>query len=125
MDERDLRNIDVVRRFYATERELAARDIVWHVPGHNPVSGIYTGADEYFDLMPSRMAPLDEWSFDLREIMVNGDYVMTTIHVKGTRKGNTIDLEGGHLFRLDAEGRVAEGWGFLSDQDALDAFFSA
>ena len=34
-------------------------DIVWHVPGDNPVSGRYTG-QEYFTTMPERMAPLDE-----------------------------------------------------------------
>jgi hypothetical protein len=50
---------------------------------------------------------------------------MTTFHLVGERKGKTVDLQGGHLFRLDGEGKVAEGWGFTDDQDALDAFFSA
>lgn len=57
MTEQDRRNIETVRRFYTREEELAAPDIVWHVPGHNPVSGTYNGRDEYFNLMPSRMAP--------------------------------------------------------------------
>ena len=62
MTERDLRNIAAVRRFYAAEREAAAPDIVWHVPGHNPVSGVYRGEHEYFELLPSRMAPLTAWT---------------------------------------------------------------
>jgi len=128
MNERDRRNMDTVRRFYESEdaeRRQAAPDIVWHVPGHNPVSGIYRGAEQYFELMASRMAPLTEWAFTLNRVMVNGDYVMTTLHLKGERRGRQVDLEGGHLFRLTDEGRIAEGWGFASDQDALDAFFSA
>jgi hypothetical protein len=29
------------------------------------------------------------------------------------------------MIRLNAEGRIVEGWGFTQDQDALDDFFSA
>jgi hypothetical protein len=29
------------------------------------------------------------------------------------------------MVRLDEQGRIAEGWGFTGDQDALDRFFSA
>lgn len=107
----------------AAERANIASDIVWHVPGHNPVSGDYHGYDEYTQLMVSRMAPLDRWDFTLEDVMVNGDYVMTTFRVQGERKGKTIDMRGGHLMRVTADGKVAEGWGFAEDQDALDGFF--
>jgi ketosteroid isomerase-like protein len=128
MTDQDVRNIEVVRRMYegdAVERRNIAADIVWHVPGHNPVSGEYHGFAEYTELMPSRMAPLTRWDFTLEDVMVNGDYVMTTFRVQGERNGQMIDMRGGHLMRLTADGRVAEGWGFADDQDALDAFFSA
>jgi uncharacterized protein len=108
----------------ANERRSLARDIVWHVPGHNPVSGDYHGFEAYTQQMPARMAPLTRWDFTLESVMVNGDYVMTTFHVQGERKGRTVSLRGGHLLRLTAEGQVAEGWGFSDDQAALDAFFA-
>jgi hypothetical protein len=41
LSEADRQRIEAVRRFYAGEAEGAADDIVWHVPGRNPVSGIY------------------------------------------------------------------------------------
>jgi ketosteroid isomerase-like protein len=107
------------------ERRNIAQDIVWHVPGHNPVSGEYRGFDEYTQLMPARMAPLSRWDFTLEDIMVNGNYVMTTFRVQGERKGKTIDIRGGHLMRLNADGKVVEGWGFTNEQDALDDFFMA
>lgn len=125
MTAQDTRNRASVRRFYQQEEGLAAPDIVWHVPGHNPVSGRYSGQADYFELMPARMAPLTRWEIELRAVMVNGDYVMTTFRLQGERKGRTIDIEGGHLFRLTAAGQIAEGWGFTSNQDALDEFFSA
>lgn len=128
MTEQDKRNIELVRSMYAgdeAERATIAQNIVWHVPGHNPVSGDYHGFDEYTRLMPSRMAPLTRLDFVLEEIMVNGQYVMTTLSLQGERKGRTVDLKGGHLFRISADGKVVEGWGFTSDQGALDDFFAA
>lgn len=127
MNEQDKRNLAVVRAMYAgdeAERASIARNIVWHVPGHNPVSGDYHGYAEYTELMISRMAPLDRWDFTVESLMVNGSYVMTTVRVQGERRGKTIDLHGGHLMRITDDGRVAEGWGFANDQDALDDFFT-
>jgi ketosteroid isomerase-like protein len=127
MPEQDKKFIEVVRLMYtgdAAERANIAQDIVWHVPGHNPVSGEYRGFKAFTELMPSQMAPLIRWDFTLGDVMVNGNYVMTTFHLQGERKNKTVDLKGGHLFRLNDEGNVLEGWGFTDDQDALDEFFS-
>jgi ketosteroid isomerase-like protein len=128
MTEQDRRNMAAVRRMYAGEAgETAtiAPDVVWHVPGHNPVSGDYRGYDAYTQLMPSRMAPLTRWDFTLDNVMVNRDHVVATFRVKGERKGRVVDLYGAHIMRLNDRGQVVEGWGFTDDQDALDAFFAA
>ena len=128
MTEQDKRNIETARRMYTgdeAERGNIAPNIVWHVPGHNPVSGDYHGFEEYTELMPSRMAPLTSWSFEVHDVMVNGDYIVATISLKGERRGMKVDLRGAHIMRMNNEGQVVEGWGFTSDQDALDEFFSA
>jgi ketosteroid isomerase-like protein len=124
----DQRYLDTARRLYEgdeAERRAIAENITWHVPGHNPVSGLYRGYQEYTEVMPARMAPLDRWDFTLESVMVNGEMVMTTYRLAGERHGRTVDLRGGHLLRMTPEGQVAEGWGFVDDQDALDAFFAA
>jgi ketosteroid isomerase-like protein len=128
MTEQDKRNIETVRRMYRgdeAERANIAANITWHVPGHNPVSGDYRGFQEYMELMPSRMAPLSQWDFEVHDVMVNGDYVVATLSLRGERKGKTVDLRGAHIMRVNNQGQVVEGWGFTSDQDALDEFFSA
>jgi ketosteroid isomerase-like protein len=128
MNEQDKRNIETAHRIYRgadDERAIIAEDIVWHVPGHNPVSGDYHGFEEYTRLMPSRMAPLTQWSFEVEDVMVNRNYVVATIHLIGIRKGKRVDLRGAHIMRMNDQGQVVEGWGFTSDQDTLDDFFSA
>ncbi len=127
MNTQDERNIMTVRLMYMgdeSERAQIAPDIVWHVPGHNPVSGDYHGFDEYTRLMPSRMAPLTQWDFTLGDVMANGDHVVTSFTLQGERKGKRVDLRGAHIMRLNDAGQIVEGWGFSSDQDALDDFFS-
>ena len=71
MTEQDKRNLAVARAMYGgneAERASIARDIGWHVPGHNPVSGDYHGYQEFTQLMPSRMAPLTRWDFSLEAV---------------------------------------------------------
>jgi hypothetical protein len=75
--------------------------------------------------MPARMAPLTRWDFELQDVMVNGNYVVSTFRVQGERKDRQIDMHGAHIMRLDDEGHIVEGWGFTDHQDALDDFFSA
>lgn len=128
MTERDRELCDLARLLYsgeARERELLSPEIVWHVPGHNPVSGVYRGQEEYFGTMVERMMPLDRWDFDQLKVMVNGDYVVTQFHVAGDRKDKHVDLTGGHILRFDAKNQIVEGRGFTDDQDALDEFFAA
>jgi uncharacterized protein len=124
MTEQDKQAIAVVRRAYEVEREVISPQIVWHVPGNNPVSGTYRGEKAYFEEMAAKMAPLEEWDVDVGDIMVNGDLVVATVRIRGLRKGHRIDLNGAHLMRV-ANGKVVEGWGFVEKQSILDDFFAA
>jgi ketosteroid isomerase-like protein len=125
LSQADRQRIEAVRRFYTDEAPAAAPDIVWHVPGHNPVSGTYRGWKAYFEVMPERMAPLDLWDVKVVDVMVNGDFVTATFRVLGRRRGIEIDLPGVHLFRVTDDFKIAEGWGFVAHQDFLDEFFNA
>jgi ketosteroid isomerase-like protein len=131
MDEQDKLNIDImdiVQGMYAGDEEEQKRiykDIIWHGPGNNPVSGDYHGFEEYTQLMPSRMAPLTQFDFTLHNVMVNGNYILTTTTLQGERKGKKIETIVHHLMRLTPEGKVAEGWSFVDELEALDEFFSA
>jgi ketosteroid isomerase-like protein len=122
-------SIAAVRRFYAVGRAdddsgrpaFASPDIVWHVPGANRVSGEYRGLAEVFGGIGAAMEPLDRWEVDVVDVMANREYVMATVELRAERLGRSVESRGGHLFRLDAEGRIVEAWGFVADQDGLDA----
>ena len=126
-------NIELVRRFYdagpadddSARRSLFADDAVWHVPGDNPVSGDYVGLASILRDMPARMAPLDGWRLRVVDVLGNADLVVGMVHLTGERRGQTIDTPGAHVFRIGRDGRIAEAWGFTSDQARLDEFFRA
>jgi ketosteroid isomerase-like protein len=124
MTEQDKQNIAIVRKAYEAGEETISQDIIWHVPGKNPVSDVYRGAKAYREDMVSRMAPIDEWIVDVQDIMVNGNLVVVTVRLRGLRKGHRIHLGGAHVMRVE-NGKVVEGWGFCENQDVLDQFFSA
>jgi ketosteroid isomerase-like protein len=126
-------NMATVRRFYAAgpsatddqRRAFFAPDAIWHVPGDNPVSGPYHGVEAITTTMPAKMQPLDQWHIEPRHVMANGDLVVAIVHLSGTRRGHTIESHGGHVFRFDDQGRIAEAWGFTEQQSELDDFFRA
>jgi ketosteroid isomerase-like protein len=122
-------NLETVRRFYgagpaADDRGRAAfatPDIIWHVPGENRVSRDYRGADDVFRAMGEAMAPLDRWDIEIVDVMANRDLVMATVEIHAERLGRRVTSRGGHVFRLTDDGRIAEAWGFVVEQRALDA----
>jgi ketosteroid isomerase-like protein len=125
-------NVALVHRFYALgalndpkRAPMFAPDAVWYVPGNNPVSGPYRGLEAMTYDMGARMQPLDDWRIKVVDVMGNGDMVVSVTFIVGQRRGRSVDMLGGHVFRFDDEGRIAEVRGFAADQRALDEFFSA
>jgi ketosteroid isomerase-like protein len=125
--------IALVRRFYAAgpadddsaRSEFAEPDIVWHVPGENPVSGRYQGFQEVFNEIGRRMQPLDVWTVDVTQVMANEDLVVGVVEVAARRGSHHIVSRGAHVFRFSDRGLIAEVWGFLENQAGLDDLLSA
>jgi ketosteroid isomerase-like protein len=125
MTDQDKKNVETVRKAYTNDagEKVISPEIVWHVPGNNPVSGIYRGTKAYREDMVQKMAPIEEWVVDVNDVMINGDMAVAEVRIRGLRKGHRIDMAGAHVMRLQG-GRVVEGWGFVENQDVLDEFFS-
>ena len=126
-------NMASVRRFYAAgppdddrERaEFAVPDVIWHVPGENPVAGTYQGYDAVFSQIAERMQPLDVLQLDVVDVMANLDTVVATVRLVAARGEASVATTGAHVFRFGADGRIVEVWGFVADQAGLDRVFCA
>jgi hypothetical protein len=125
-------NVETVRRFYhagpsdddSQRVPFLADDAVWHVPGRNVVSGRYEGVAAITNDISRRMSGLTEWTFEPIDMMANDDMVMATGRLVAARGDRRLESVGGHVFRFNSAGRIAEVWGFVRDQAELDELLS-
>jgi ketosteroid isomerase-like protein len=129
---------DLVAKAYGAlatgnESEIAkywADDMVWLVPGHNPLSGWYHGRQAFINFM-KRVGELSGGSFNMEtvSIMVNDDYSCDVTRNRGTRAGMpdvSMDIDVAHVLRW-RNGKVIAGKGgiFGDGTDQYDHFWSA
>lgn len=107
-----------------------AEDMVWLVPGHNPLSGWYHGLDAFIGFM-ARVGEMSGGSFNMETIsvMVNDEYSCDVTRNRGSRAGLptvTMDIDVAHVLRW-RDGKVVAGKGgiFGDGTDQYDHFWSA
>lgn len=123
-------NAALLRRLYHGDRSVLyanmAPDYVAHVPGSSSVAGDYRGASGHQDHVDRFMSltygtirkqMLDSFIADDRWGLVPSRLV-------AERGDQSLDMRGFGLWRFD-NGKVAEHWGLVTDQEAFDRFFAA
>jgi len=128
---------ELVQKAYAAlatgKKEEVAKywhqNMVWLVPGHNPLSGWYHGLDAFLGFMGT-VGQMSGGSFhmDTVTIMVNDDYSCDVTRNRGTRGGNAelkLDIDVAHVLRW-RDGKVIAGKGgiFGDGTDQYDHFWS-
>lgn len=105
-------------------------DMVWLVPGHNPLSGWYHGRQAFIDFM-TRVGELSGGSFKMEviAIMTNEEYSTDVTNNQGTRAGMPnvkLNIDVAHVLRW-RNGKVVAGKGgiFGDGTDQYDHFWSA
>jgi ketosteroid isomerase-like protein len=105
-------------------------DMVWLVPGHNPLSGWYHGLDAFIGFM-AKVGELSGGSFHMETItiMVNDEYSCDVTNNQGHRAGNPdlkLNIDVAHVLRW-RDGKVIAGKGgiFGDGTDQYDHFWSA
>ena len=102
--------------------EFWADDMVWIVPGHNPLSGVYNGRDAFLGFM-GEVGKLSNNSFNMTAVavMVGEDYSADVTHNVGYRAGHEgtgevpytkLDIDVVHVLRW-RDGKVIEGRGAI------------
>ena len=122
----------VIRKAYAdfTKGDIAAvlaafdKSINWHVPGHSPLSGDYTGHDEVVGFFNHTFALCGGiFAIEVHEVLAEGDVVVALVTVKAERNGRAAAFQEVHLWRL-ANGKAAEFREFQGDEQTEDRFWS-
>jgi hypothetical protein len=120
--------LDIARRFHAALvardwsaiRVLFTDDAQWTLPGDNTISGTANGADAVVDL--ARKIAGYGLNFELLHILVSRDNVALSLHNTAQQDERILDEHLATVCRLK-DGKIAAIETFLSDVDAMNAFF--
>jgi ketosteroid isomerase-like protein len=113
-------------------KQFWAEDVVWQVPGHNRLSGWYTGRDEFLAFM-SKVGELSGNSFKMEsiagQVIVTGEYSADLTRNTGTRANQpdkVMDIEVVHVLRWK-DGKIIAGKGAIFGDGATeyDQFWSS
>lgn len=107
-----------------TLNDLLSDDIVWHVPGNNPLSGDYRGKDAVYGLF----AKIVEQSGgtlrqDIHDVLANDEHAVVMVVARAERQGKKLDDRQVHVLHLK-DGKATEFWNHFGDQAAVDEFWS-
>ncbi len=98
--------------------------ITWHVPGHGPLSGDYTGHAQVGGFF-QRTRELSQGSFgiDVHNVLADGDVVVALVTVKAQRNGVGASFPEVHVWRMK-NGKVVEFREYQGDEQREDRFWS-
>lgn len=109
-------NLAVIRKAYEDfargdiSAVFAAFDpaIAWHVPGHSPLSGDFSGHDEIAGFFQRTMElSRGAFSIEVRNVLAGGDLVIALVTVSAQRNGVWASFPEVHVWRLK-DGKAIE-----------------
>ena len=104
---------------------LMAPGITWHMPGNNALSGDFVGREAIMGSFAALQANVDAyWAYPL-DYFGSDDHVVLVALVRARRGERTLECKECLLWRVDADGKLAEVWHLALDEKAWDAFFGA
>jgi len=98
--------------------------ITWHVPGHGPLSGDYTGHDAIGGFFRRTMELSGgTFSMDVHNVLADDDVVVVLVTVNVQRGGVSATFPEVHVWRMK-NGSVAEFCEYQGDEEREDRFWS-
>ena len=104
--------------------ELIADDIVWHVPGNNPLSGDHVGKASVFTLF-GRIVELSGGTLrqEIHDVLANDEHAVVMVVTRADREGKRLEDRQVHVLHVN-NGKVTEFWNHFGNQTAVDEFWS-
>jgi len=124
-------NAELFRRGYAafqagdldTVRSLLASDVVWHNPGHNHLSGDYTGVDAAIGLFLKFFEESGgTFKVEVHDVLANDDHGVALVTASASKGDSSFASRAAHVVHI-RDGKLTESWFFGEDEAAADAFW--
>ena len=98
--------------------------ITWHVPGHSPLSGDYTGHDQIGGFF-QRTIELSKGAFriDVHNVLAEDDLVVVLVTVNAERNGLSASFPEIHVWRMK-NGKATDFREYQGDEQREDRFWS-
>ena len=105
-------------------REGFSEDAVLHFAGNNSMSGTYRGRDAVMDALARAASQGGGPQTELEALLASDDHVIAFYRTISERDGKTLDVVQALAMKVNAEGKISEGWFLASDQRGFDQFWS-
>jgi uncharacterized protein len=128
----DKSNASIIRKAYEDFARgnipavFAAFDdtITWHVPGHSPLSGDFTGHDQIGGFFQRTMELSGgAFSIDVHSVLADGDLIVALVTVSARRNGVSASFPEVHVWRM-RNGKATEFREYQGDEQREDRFWS-
>ena len=98
--------------------------ITWHVPGHSPLSGDYTGHDQVGGFFHRTMELSGgAFSIDVHNVLAEDDLVVALVTVNAERNGVSASFPEIHVWQMK-DGKVTDFREYQGDEQREDRFWS-
>ena len=98
--------------------------IIWHVPGHGPLSGDYAGHDQIGGFFQRTMELSGgAFSIDVHKVLAEDDLVVALVTVNAQRNGVSASFPEVHVWRMK-NGKAIEFREYQGDEQREDRFWS-
>ncbi len=103
--------------------EFYADDVVAHVGGRNPTSGVYDGKAAFGQYLADATGMVDSLRIEEHDLLTSDAHavVLNTMHAE--RGGTTLGSDRVVVYHV-ADGKISELWIIDADQAAVDEFMS-
>ncbi len=103
---------------------LFAEDVVWHLPGNNPLTGVHRGRDAVFGIF-AKSVELSGGSFkiELHDVLANDEHAVALTRATGSRQGKQLNSLDTNVYHM-SNGKITEFWSAAEDQRLTDEFWS-
>lgn len=99
-------------------------NIKWHIPGHSPLSGDFTGHDQIGRFFQRTMELSGgAFSIDVHNVLEDADVVVALVTVNAERNGVSASFPEVHVWRVK-DGKVTEFREYQGDEQRENSFWS-